>query len=34
MINFDEHTNENKIEQNLNWPYIPDAQVQEKQMHY
>ena len=24
MINFDEHTNENKKEQNLNWPYIPD----------
>ena len=24
MINFDEYTNENKKEQNLNWPYIPD----------
>ena len=24
MINFDEYTNENKIEQNLKWPYIPD----------
>ena len=24
MINFDEHTNENKKEDNLNWPYIPD----------
>ena len=24
MINFDEYTNENKEEHNLNWPYIPD----------
>ena len=24
MINFDEYTNENKKECNLNWPYIPD----------
>ena len=24
MINFDEYTNENKKEQNFNWPYIPD----------
>ena len=24
MINFDEYTNENKIEQNPTWPYIPD----------
>ena len=24
MINFDEYTNENKKERNLNWPYIPD----------
>ena len=24
MINFDEFTNENKKEHNLNWPYIPD----------
>ena len=24
MINFDEYTNENKIEQNSKWPYIPD----------
>ena len=24
MINFDEYTNENKKEHNLNWPYIPD----------
>ena len=24
MINFDEHTNENKKEHNLNWPYILD----------
>ena len=24
MINFDESTNENKIEHNLKWPYIPD----------
>ena len=24
MINFDEYTNENKIEHNSNWPYIPD----------
>ena len=24
MINFDEYTNENKSEYNLDWPYIPD----------
>ena len=24
MINFDDYTNENVIEQNLKWPYIPD----------
>ena len=24
MINFDEYTNENKKERNLNWPYTPD----------
>ena len=24
MINFDEYTNENIIERNLKWPYIPD----------
>ena len=24
MINFDEYTNENKKEHNLNWPYTPD----------
>ena len=24
MINFDDYTNENKIEHNLKWPYIPD----------
>ena len=24
MINFDDYTRENKIEHNLNWPYIPD----------
>ena len=24
MINFDEYTNENKIEHNSEWPYIPD----------
>ena len=24
MINFDEYTNENKKEPNLNWPYILD----------
>ena len=24
MINFEEYTNENKKEHNLNWPYIPD----------
>ena len=24
MINFDEYTNEKKIEHNLKWPYIPD----------
>ena len=24
MINFDDYTNENKPQHNLNWPYIPD----------
>ena len=24
MINFDNYTNENKTELNLNWPHIPD----------
>ena len=24
MINFDDYTNENKIEHNPKWPYIPD----------
>ena len=24
MINFDDYTNENIIEHNPNWPYIPD----------
>ena len=24
MINFDDHVNENKTEDNKNWPYIPD----------
>ena len=24
MINFDNYTNENKIEHNPDWPYIPD----------
>ena len=24
MINFDNYTNENKTENNLKWPYIPD----------
>ena len=24
MINFDDYTNENKTENNLEWPYIPD----------
>ena len=24
MINFDNYTNENKTEHNLDWPYIPD----------
>ena len=24
MINFDDYTNENKTEHNLNWPHIPD----------
>ena len=24
MINFDDYTNENKIEHNAKWPYIPD----------
>ena len=43
MINFDEYTNENRINHNPNWPYIPDhpyrkliieAQDLEKQTHY
>ena len=43
MINFDEYTNENKKEHNLNWPYIPDHPYRiliiggsgtGKQMHY
>ena len=25
MINFDDYANENKIEHNLKWPYIPDG---------
>ena len=25
MINFDNYTNENKIEHNPKWPYIPDT---------
>ena len=24
MINFDDYANENKIEQNQKWPYVPD----------
>ena len=24
MVNFDNYTNENKIEHNPKWPYIPD----------
>ena len=24
MINFDDATNENEVEHNSNWPYIPD----------
>ena len=24
MVNFDDYTNENKIERNSKWPYIPD----------
>ena len=24
MINFDDHTNENRTEHDKNWPYIPD----------
>ena len=24
MINFDNYTNEDKIEHNIQWPYIPD----------
>ena len=43
MINFDDYTNENKVEHNSKWPYNPDhpyrifivgVQDQEKQMHY
>ena len=42
MINFDDYTNENIIEHNSKWPYIPDHPYriliivvldQEKQMH-
>ena len=25
MINFDDYTNENKIEHNLNWPYFKSS---------
>ena len=28
MINFDENTNENIIEHNLKWPYIPDLHTE------
>ena len=28
MINFDEYTNENIIEHNSKWPYIPDRFIQ------
>ena len=28
MINFDEYTNENIIEHNSKWPYIPDHPIQ------
>ena len=28
MINFDDYTNENKREHNLNWPYIPDIHTE------
>ena len=43
MINFDEYTNENRINHNPNWPYIPDhpyrilivgGQDLERQVHY
>ena len=43
MINFDEYTNENKIEHNSMWSYIPDHPYrilivagldQEKQTHF
>ena len=27
MINFDDYTNENKIEHNSNWPYITDPYI-------
>ena len=40
MINFDDYTNENIVEHNSKWPYIPDHPYllkvvldQEKQMH-
>ena len=26
MINFDDYTNENRTEDNKNWPYIPDPE--------
>ena len=43
MIDFNEYSNENKIEHNLKWPHISDHPYrilivggldQEKQMHY
>ena len=43
MINFDNYTNENNVQDNTKWPYIPDHPYkilimgvlgQEKQMHY
>ena len=43
MINLDDYANENKTQNNLKWPYIPDhlyripiigGSGSEKQMHY
>ena len=33
MINFDNYTNENKTEHNLNWPYIPDPPYKIQILH-
>ena len=32
MINFDDYTNENKIEHNLKWSYIPDQNIDNRRL--